>query len=307
MINSSLHSSAATRDWYVGSSVKYAYILTTTERSTTIIDGLEGYEYGSAEMEIRFDIISIDSANQEYVANMSSGEGNMGEYEGYANAEALSNLLADNLIQINYRWDEIGNRLLLTNFDIYFYMLFFFIEPDWEIFNTNMGRLLNRTQIVDTVVNDPTTYEITFGDFLDSIISYNIMGVSDTVDSQFTLSNSSTKWTFNFDLSNVIYRSVYDYDTSSYFPYSKYTASYTLDFTEGGTLTLLEYNTIAEVTTDDAILEEEFGMIIQEGGFDAVSTPFNFSYSLLSLMILPILIYLSKKKKRPKSGVIKNA
>ncbi|GAH52087.1 unnamed protein product, partial [marine sediment metagenome] len=28
MINSSLHSSAVTRDWYVGSSVKYAYIIT---------------------------------------------------------------------------------------------------------------------------------------------------------------------------------------------------------------------------------------------------------------------------------------
>lgn len=308
IISSSLQSSAATRDWYVGSSVKYAYIVTASEKSTTITDELVGYEYGSEEMEIRFDIISIDSINHEFVANMTTGDGYMGEYDGYTDAEELSEFLAEYLFYINYRWDESGNRLMLTNFELNFFMLFFFIEPEWEIFNTNMGRLLDRTKVVDTVVDGETSYEITFGDFLDSITSYNIMGVTDTVGSQFTLSNSSTKWSMTFDLSNVIYERVYDSETSDYyyFPYSKYLLGYTLDFTEGGTLILLEYNVIAEVTTDEAIEEEEFGMIIQKGGFDEVKTPFNFSYSLLSLMILPVLIYFSKKKKRPKSGVIKN-
>jgi len=309
MINSSLHSSATTRDWYVNSSVKYAYILRASEKITTITDELVGYEYVSEEMEIRLDIISIDSINHELVANITTGIGYMGEVDENTDAELLSNSLAEYLIYINYRWDEIGNRLVLTDFDMYYFMMFFFIEPEWEIFNTNMGRLLDRTQIVDTVVNGPTTYEITFGDFLDSIVSYNIMGVSDTMGSQFTLSNSSTKWSFNFDLSNVIYAREYDSESGeySYFPYSKYTVSYVLDFTEGGTLILLDYNMITEVTTNEVIEEEELGMLIQKGGLDAVKTPFNFSYSLLSLMILPVLIYFSKKKKRPKSGVIKNA
>ncbi len=308
MINSSLHSSAATRDWYVGTSVKYALIWSESITTITTIDALEGFGYCSEEMEIRFDIISIDSINHELVANMTIAGIGTGESDGYTDAGVISGLLADSLFDIDYRWDKKGDRLVLTDFDMHYFDMVFFIEPDWEIFNTNMGRLLDRTQIVDIVTDGLwTTYEITLGDFLDSIVSYDIMGVRDTVDSQFTLSNSSTKWSFSFDLSNVIYKRECGTHVDSYFPYSTYTVSYTLDFTEGGTLNLLEYNIITEVTTDDAVEEEVYSVIIQKGGFEAVETPSNFSYSLLSLMILPVLLYFSKKKKRPKPGVIKNA
>ena len=92
MINSCLHSSAATRDWYVGTSVKYAYILSESEKTTTIIDGLEGFDYYSAEMEIRFDIISIDSINHEFVANMTTADIGIFEYDGYTDAEVISDL-----------------------------------------------------------------------------------------------------------------------------------------------------------------------------------------------------------------------
>ncbi|TET75821.1 MAG: hypothetical protein E3J43_07700 [Candidatus Heimdallarchaeota archaeon] len=308
IINSSLQSSAATRDWYVGTSVKYAFILSESEKTTTTIDALEGFEYCSEEMEIRLDIISIDLGNHEFVANVTSAGIGMGEYDGFTDAGVISGLLADNLFDIDYRWDEKGNSVLLTDFDMDIFAMFFFIEPEWEIFNINMGRLLDRTKIVDIVTDGLwTTYEITFGDFLDSIVSYDIMGVKDIVGSEFTLSNSTTKWSFSFDLSNVIYKRVHGTHVDSYFPYSTYTVSYTLDFTEGGTLNLLEYNMITKVTTDDAVIEEVSSMIIQKGGFESVRTPFNFSYSLLSLMVLPVLIYFSKKKKRLKSGVINNA
>ncbi|MHA1199111.1 MAG: hypothetical protein ACTSQF_07160 [Candidatus Heimdallarchaeaceae archaeon] len=299
MINSSLHSSAATRDWYVGTSVKYAIIFSESVKTITTIDALEGFNCFSEEMETRVDIISIDLDNHEFVANMTIAGGiGMGEYYRFTDAGVISGLLADSLFDIDYKWSEKSNSVLLTDFDMDIFAIFFFIEPEWEIFNINMGRLLDRTQIVDIVTDGLwTTYEITLGDFLDSIVSYNIMGVSDTVDSQFTLSNSSTKWSFSFDLSNVIYKRVFGTHVDSYFPYSTYTVSYTLDFTEGGTLNLLEYDMITEVTTDYAVIEEVSSLIIQNGGLESVRTPLNFSYSLLSLMVLPVLIYFSKKKK----------
>ncbi len=309
MVSSSFQSTAATRDWYVNTSAKYALILSESEKTITTIDALEGFECYSEEMEVRLDIISIDLNIHEYVANLTIANIGTGDYEGYTDAEEISDYFGDYLFDIDYTWDENGNRLVLTDFDMEDFTLFFFIEPDWEIFNTNMERLLDRTTIVDTVTDGLTTYEITLGDFLDSIVSYNIMGVSDTVESQFTLSNSLTKWSFSFDLSNVIYERKYVDETQgySYFPYSKYTVSYTLDFTDGGTLNLLEYNKITEMTSDEVVEEGVSSVIVQKGGFDAVNTPFNLCYTLLSLMILPVLIYFSKKKKRLKSGVINSA
>ena len=169
----------------------------------------------------------------------------------------------------------------------------------WELFTTNLEALADRNQIVDAVFHETTEYEITLGDFLDSIPSYKIMGISDTDQTPFSISNSSTKWSMTFDLSNYIYESEWDYieETYSYFPYSKYIVNVALDYSNGGTLIAYDSTVSYEVTTDESIIKGEQEHRIRKGGSSAIRTPYNFSYALLSLLIVPTVILYNKKKR----------
>lgn len=307
ILTSCFHSSAATRDWYVGVSVKYGYALTEDYRSETIIDGLSGYEYGSMEMEIKIKILSVDLNEHEYEANLTMAGGYNDDYSGATDPEFFGYVLTDSF-DVDYDWDDNSNRLVLTDFDFYGFYLTFFLEPEWDLFNSQLDPLFDRDRLIDVVTTDLTTYELYWGDFLDSIASYNIIGVTNLVDSGHSVSNTTHKWTLSFDLSNAIYYHDYDYETSthSYHMYDVYKASYTLEYTDGGTLEKMELVQEYKVTTNERAIQTEEKMIIKRGGIEAVSSPIDFGSSILAILILPVLVYLLKPRRKKIKGVISN-
>jgi len=292
-------SAAIVRDWYeegvyvFGSATKREYI------ATSLKEDLSSKSEYIDEEERMYTITDINEITKEVEVEAKYNDGHENTRIFNFGADSISTYYANNFFYHNYRWEEENSRIILTSFDAGFRNVKYFVEPDWEVFNTNLKDLADRTQVVDTVSHDYTTYEITLGDFLDSIPSYKIMGISDTEQTPFSISNSSTKWSMTFDLSNYIYRSEWDYfeDTRSYFPYSKYLVSVALDYSDGGTLVAYDYTISYEVTTDEIIIKGDYEYRIRKGGSSAIRTPSNFSYALLSLLIVPTVILYNKKKR----------
>lgn len=292
-------SAAIVRDWYedgvyvFGSVGREEFILTSiTEDLSARVEYID-------ESEKMYTITEIFEIVKEVEVEVKYDSGSESTYSISFDADSISNYYANTFFYHNYIWDEETSRIILTSFDAYFGNIKYFVEPDWELFNTNMEDLADRTQVVDTVSNGYTTSEITLGEFLDAIPSYKIRGISDTEQTPFSISNSSTKWLMTFDLSNYIYRSEWDYieDSYSYFPYSKYLVSVALDYSEGGTLISYDWSLSYEVTTDESIIKGKEEYRIRKGGSSDIGTPINFSYALLSLLIVPIVILYNKRKR----------
>ncbi len=294
-------SAAIVRDWYeegvyvFGSANREEYI------STSLLEDLSYKSEYVGEGERMYTITDIFELTKELEVEAKYDNGYEDTFTFNFDADSISTNMADNFFYHNYRWDEDRSRIILTSFRADFGSIRYFVEPDWELFNTNLEALADRNQIVDTVIHETTEHEITLGDFLDSIPSYKIMGISDTEQTPFSISNTSTKWSMTFDLSNYIYRSEWDYIEGtysySYFPYSKYLVSVSLDYSDGGTLISYDCTESYEVTTDERIIKGEEEYRIRKGGSSAIRTPYNFSYALLSLLIVPTVILYNKKKR----------
>ncbi|MGC9779778.1 MAG: hypothetical protein HZR80_11090 [Candidatus Heimdallarchaeota archaeon] len=75
-----------------------------------------------------------------------------------------------------------------------------------------MSEMFNESEIVDTVVDpyEPLIHNITFGDFMSSVESFSIMNKNTLAEAELQFKNNTRKWTFEFDLSNVLMDSVYN-------------------------------------------------------------------------------------------------
>ena len=252
------------------------------------------------ESERKFTILSIASGDTAEV-EAKYNNGRVSEYTANINSDEISDNFVSGFYYHSYRWDEENSRIVLTYFDVDYYGYAYFLDPDWEVFNSNLEVLTDRTQIIDTVDTGTTTYEITLGDFLDNTTSYGITGIRESSETPFGTPSTSTKWTFNFDLSNVIYNRDYDYGTgiSTYYPFSKYLVSLSIDYTKGGTLNSVYYTLQSEVTMDGFAMTYEEEHTLRLGGISAIETPYDFSYVLFALLLVPsVIIYMKKKKKK---------
>ncbi|MHA1199110.1 MAG: hypothetical protein ACTSQF_07155 [Candidatus Heimdallarchaeaceae archaeon] len=292
-------SAAIVRDWYeddvyvFGLVFKGEIIFTSlTEDLSTKVESIDGSER-------MYTITEIFESTKEVEVEAKYDYGYETTLTFYFDADSISTYYANTFFYHSYIWDEENGRIILIGFQADFGDIKYFVEPDWELFNTNLESFVDRTQVIDSVTHDSTTDEITLGDFLDAIPSYEIMGISDTEQTPFSISNSSTKWSMTFDLSNYMYKYEWDFieDTISYFPYSKYIISITLDYSDGGTLIAYDYTLSYEVTIDETIIKGEEEHRIRKGGSSAIQTPINFSYALLSLFIVPTVILYNKKKR----------
>lgn len=292
-------SAAIVRDWYEDDVYVFGMVMNGEISYTSLSEDLSYKIESIYESEVMYTLTEIFESTKEVEVEAKYDSGNENTLTFYFDADLISTYYATTFFYHNYRWDEENSRIILIGFDADFGNINYFVEPDWELFNTNLEVLGDRTQVVDTVTHDYTTDEITLGDFLDAIPSYKIMGISDTKQTPFSISNSSTKWSMTFDLSNYIYESEWDYieETYSYFPYSRYLVDITLDYSDGGTLIAYDYTLSYEVTTDETIHKGEMEHRIRKGGSSAIRAPYNFSYVLLSFLIVPTVILYNKKKR----------
>ncbi|NHJ85496.1 MAG: hypothetical protein FK734_08540 [Asgard group archaeon] len=172
------------------------------------LDGESGYtESYSVEMTEDIHIIEVNSYDKTilYKKTTEYGENNYTahyDWETYA----IDYFEFDDLFYIYYVWDYVSEKPILRSFDFNFRNMRF-ISNNWSIINAYFVDLFDAYYIVDTVT-DPVhlnDYEITFGYFLESINSFKIQGRNSLGTALSQFGSQTTKWTFEFDLSGVIY------------------------------------------------------------------------------------------------------
>lgn len=206
------------------------------------------------------------------------------------------------LFSFNYVWDQETESPLLVYFDFYFYNSRF-IESNWSLINTQLSEILDETIVVDTVTNpnDMVSYDITFGYFLGNLKSYKIQGRSSLPAARRQLSDSTTKWSFEFDLSGVLhYDDHYDSDLGYdiYLPVDKMILESTIEYTEDGARKyrndIFEYE---NVFSDDNLKVTEIGHYETALGKLPVQLKFSYLVSIPAILFIALVVRIRKKKK----------
>ena len=293
---------ASERDWLEGDVEVYGVRMNAGYNYENLLTNLTGSEFIVAEMDYQLELIDVNQVTYDYTINVTMHYGPLGESDSTGDIDDIIDEMMDHFLYFEYVWDDVENTTRLIDFNIGGYYMVFFIEPDWDKFNQALVDIFDRERLIASVAHDSTTTNITMGEFLDSLTSYQLLGVEGFSESE--ESAPATSWSLTFDLNQSIY------DISNTIPfvdtftlYNKYNASCVLEYTEGGTLVESESNVRSEIIED----QEEDGEIKVEqfsyqqlirGGLNPEKTSFNL-YSILSaILVVPIIVYIFKRRKR---------
>ena len=215
-------------------------------------------------------------------------------------ANYSSNVLVDYLFSFEYHWDDVANQSRLTSFHMLGDIFLIVVDPDWDLFNQGLANIGDLDRIIDTVTYNSTTLNITFGDFLDSVPSYQFTRIQGFPGS--SISPSTThEWKFEFNLGNVIYQREYDpvFFEWIFTPYSNYNASTIIQFTEGGTLiesTYFDEKIVEEVDEEPLRLESVISYYNKD--LRTSNTSISFNSILVTIIAIPLSIFGLKRKKK---------
>ena len=213
-----------TRDWNVGDELYFDYLISQKEIYVNEAEKIRDTVTYSSSFENKYVITDIIELSREIFVNLSIPM----EVEPYPlnwtyTANYSSNVLVDYLFSFEYHWDDVANQSRLTSFHMLGDIFLIVVDPDWDLFNQGLANIGDLDRIIDTVTYNSTTLNITFGDFLDSVPSYQFTGIQGFPGS--SISPSTThEWKFEFNLGNVIYQREYDpvFFEWIFTPYSNY-------------------------------------------------------------------------------------
>ncbi|MCF2144842.1 MAG: hypothetical protein K9W42_14190 [Candidatus Heimdallarchaeota archaeon] len=205
---------------------------------------------------------------EEHVVNITSVDLNSGKLTYYLTIASITqqyttdflmndylavNMLT-NLFSFFYTWDYDRNTTVLLSFDCHF-DAWYFLEPNWPVFNNHLKMILNASEVIYQVPDpyEPIVHNITFGDFLASLPAYSLNGKSTLEGFKSQLKSTTRRWTFSFDLSNVLYDSYYNFTLGRFvfFPITKYEPSYSLEYSKDGIMQENIYSYKMEFTSPD--------------------------------------------------------
>ncbi|MHA2364990.1 MAG: hypothetical protein ACXAC7_13620 [Candidatus Hodarchaeales archaeon] len=100
-----------------------------------------------------------------------------------------------------------------------------FVDPQWDIINTEFKKVFNTSNIVGTARNlssddyrDPYLfYDFTLADILGNVTSYKLMGQDNWDDGLAKITNSTRSWSLELDVTNMARQSEWDYVTGFYY------------------------------------------------------------------------------------------
>ncbi len=287
-------------DWMVGESTVFGVRETIQSSTEWVNETLEGTTIISLENEMKMTIQTIDAENKEVETKCQYSLGLVMDFT--LNYDAIENgqEYAEDIFSFNYYWDYNFNRYLLTSFSINLYNIVPFLEPDWENFNRYFVESVDQSRIITSIDTGYEIVDIEFNDFLESITSYEIMGESNISDAQEEFRSTTTRWSFEFDLTDYILDVDYDYEdqTWHYISYDKYVLSATLEYSNGGTL---EKGTVSKesiITLDNITTTYVQNFAIARGGLDALETDFSFVAIIAGLAILQVTVVVLKRRKK---------
>lgn len=211
----------------------------------------------------------------------------------------------NNFFDIDFRWNEDTDSVVLYDFDINFWGdPLFFVEPIWWDYNQGLRTVFNGSTIIDTVdvPSSETDIEVTFGYFLEIISMYTINNRNSLNNAINQFTDNNTDLLLHFDLSNVIHNYIYDEDLgkSIYVPIEEYKVDFELSYSNGGILDY--YINRYEIAMS---YEDNYEKYIDEyeaayGGLKKLKTPLNLFSIIPALLVSVLIMKFSIKKKKEK-------
>jgi len=248
-------------------------------------------------------ILEIDDVDETIIYERTDEDSTYNNTVHYSWDSYISNYFDFNdLFDINYIWDQDRDQPILRNFDFYFYNSRF-MESNWSQINTQLSDILNETTIVDIVINpnDMSSHVITFGDFLGNLTSYKIQGKSSISAAQNQFTDSTTKWTFEFDLSGVIhyldhYNTTFGYNI--YLPIDKMTFETTVEYTEDGARKYRsDFIEIENEYSDDEYKVTEIMSYVVSLGKLPIQLSLSYLSFIPAILVIVLVVRIRKNKK----------
>lgn len=205
------------------------------------------------------------------------------------------------MFTVSYVWDYEYNITVLDTFGftLPYWLL---IEPNWTTVNSKFNEEFNGSTIMDTVADPylPLIHNFTLNDLLNDANSFSIMGKSTLAEAKQQFTPSTTRWTFEFDYSNVLLTGRFN-STAGYNNYYKYevlTEQATLEYNANGVLKYYEDNGEVQETYMDRMISIKYNFYINLGDFLTTETsPFCFLIAIPAVASMVIFVKWMNKRK----------
>ncbi|MCF2144839.1 MAG: hypothetical protein K9W42_14175 [Candidatus Heimdallarchaeota archaeon] len=285
---------AASPGWGVGE----IYSWGTRETIYEVKDGLKTQVESVSEFDLN--ITAIDTLSYRYDAYLTDTGGRHFLHNVHYGAEdyVSSSLVLSNFISVDYSWDYVHNRTVLTSviFNLEYRNL---LEPNWALINKGFRDMLNGSEVIETE-NDPyssTVYNFTLLDVFNSLHA-TINGKHSFTKGWNSFIDSRTKWTFSFDLSGVYYRGESNGSMIIYYPYEKALYSVELEYTNGGILKSYLITTEVKYSTESTSYESNYEYKKVLGGYKSAQVNLALFPIIATLGLFAIGVLLKKHKKK---------
>ncbi|MFW9924046.1 MAG: hypothetical protein ACFFDW_12240 [Candidatus Thorarchaeota archaeon] len=249
--------------------------------------------------EIKYNITGVDTVAKEFDAIVTSSSGTTFETDQpFAMDEFTDSLNLASDFAANWAWNYETNHSVMYDFGFevgYFYL----IEPNWLVMNNDLKDYFNTSLVIDTYLNPYTsqTHNVTFNDALLNATRYEIMGVKDIVKAKNKFTESTTKWTFEFDYSNVLHSRQWNSTAGhfDYYPYEEYLLILELSYTDGGVLSKIIYENTYKISLFDITYDYLYNFETELGGIKSLTADCNILLVLPALFVVAGLIKLKRK------------
>lgn len=284
-------------------------IITWGQQITNYVE-IEQIEYGKIINDytylgdFTYNITAIDSVHKIYSFYKSGYSYKLlySDRDYGAQVYSNNNLVLVNCMNVDYRWDYVKNqtRLYQISFNL---PIWFLIEPDWAILNKGFQDVFNTSEIVETLADpyEPITYNWTLGDVCNDL-SIKIMGRNTLEKGFYRFTETTNKWTFEFDASDTIHTRYNNGTDLIYVPFDLYKITYELEYDDGGVLSFYKSRLEYSITIHDdpvEIIKSVYEIKYALGGIEKVmKSSFATIASIGGFITLAATIVLVRKRRK---------
>jgi hypothetical protein len=301
VITCSTTSQAATPAWDIGTMYTIGIRDSVYIKNENLEDGTFGEDSITLEQIIFINITNDDNASDTIYYDVFSPSSVSSQSSNYNATDYANNLVLSNILSVNYEFDLLTNETRLESFDFDLSTPGPFLEPNWAVINTKLKDELNESTLIDTVDDpyDPITYNITFGDLLNSLPSYKIQGESTLSAAKSLMTNTTSLWTFEFDLTGVLNFEYYNdtFGDDVYIPCDSSTYyNYELGFNSDGIMDIYGYCYQIVETDPEYRYTEREQLKLKLGGLPTEEGTFAY-LALIPAFMIAVIIRIKTKKK----------
>ncbi|NHJ85495.1 MAG: hypothetical protein FK734_08535 [Asgard group archaeon] len=263
-------------------------------------------EEDSIEMQLNFNITSMDIENKLMDFTYYSPDGHLNLWDNYYFDMSFYEFLfesTNDFFYINFDWDSEAEVIRLIGFDIaLWYTPLFFVEPNWELFNNGLLNVFNGSSIVDSL-DTPTEYVvIPFEYFLAIMNSYSINNKNSLSNAINQFTDTNTEIVLHFDLSKVIYDRYYDGESMGYKYqlFDVYKIDLQISYSDGGLLKKFLYRGEASYELEGVFFKEIYEYSLTSESQLAMGVP---TFIILPALIVSVFIIkfsMNSKRKEEK-------